>query len=220
MSPASLWWRLVRFGFRLLYNELALTYDLVSWIVSMGAWRCWQRAALSFLPEVGTGCILEVAHGTGNLHLDLRQAGYDVVGMDFSPYMGQITRRKFAKRGQRAILVQAKAQSLPFENGSMQAIVCTFPTSFIFESATLQEFYRVLEPDGRFVVVLNGVFVSGGFIRRVLEWAFRVTGQRSEPDTDYAADVWAQLTGYGFESITQHGIACPRSVAQVIVVKK
>jgi hypothetical protein len=44
-----LWWGLVRFGFRLLYNEFAFTYDTVSKVVSLGAWRCWQRAALKYL---------------------------------------------------------------------------------------------------------------------------------------------------------------------------
>jgi hypothetical protein len=48
----GLWWRLVRFGFRLLYNEMAFTYDAVSAVVSLGEWRSWQRAALNFLPPL------------------------------------------------------------------------------------------------------------------------------------------------------------------------
>ncbi|MCZ7544410.1 MAG: hypothetical protein M5R40_13175 [Anaerolineae bacterium] len=47
MTLERLWWALVRFGFRLLYNELAFTYDLVSRVVSLGQWRAWQRAAFS-----------------------------------------------------------------------------------------------------------------------------------------------------------------------------
>ena len=31
------WRRLLQFGFRLLYREMAFTYDWVSWIVSLGA---------------------------------------------------------------------------------------------------------------------------------------------------------------------------------------
>ncbi|MBM4425321.1 MAG: hypothetical protein FJ030_18410, partial [Chloroflexi bacterium] len=33
---------LLRLAFRLLYNEFAFTYDLVSWAVSVGQWRQWQ----------------------------------------------------------------------------------------------------------------------------------------------------------------------------------
>ena len=71
MSQA--WWALVRFGFRLLYNELAFTYDTVSWVVSLGAWRCWVDAALAHLD--GQSPVLELAHGPGNLHIDLALAG-------------------------------------------------------------------------------------------------------------------------------------------------
>jgi ubiquinone/menaquinone biosynthesis C-methylase UbiE len=50
----------LRFAFRLLYYELAFTYDWVSWFVSMGQWRSWQRAAL---PHLRGQHILEIAHG-------------------------------------------------------------------------------------------------------------------------------------------------------------
>src|SRR5437868_2620777 len=88
---------LLRFGFRLLYNEMAFTYDLVSWIVSLGEWRSWQRAALKHLNAPPGSRILEVAHGTANLQLDLRAQGYDSIGLDLSKYMGQIARRKLIK---------------------------------------------------------------------------------------------------------------------------
>ena len=77
----NLWERLVRFGFRLLYNELAFTYDIVSVIVSMGAWRCWQRAALKNIHLPLTAHIIELAHGTGNLQLDLYANGFTPVSL-------------------------------------------------------------------------------------------------------------------------------------------
>ena len=76
---AKVWWTLVRFGFRLLYNEMAFTYDVVSTVVSLGEWRCWQRAALSYLEATPDDALLELAHGTGNLQLDLLEAGYQTI---------------------------------------------------------------------------------------------------------------------------------------------
>ena len=100
----KLWWSLVRFGFRLLYNEMAFTYDWVSWLVSFGQWRRWQRAALRYLNARPDELVLELAHGTGSLHLDMRARGYRTIGLDLSPYMGRIASRKatpYSCRGRR-----------------------------------------------------------------------------------------------------------------------
>ena len=58
---------LLRFGFRLLYNELAWTYDWVSRAVSLGQWRHWQRAVI---PRLSGQRALEIAFGTGDLVVD------------------------------------------------------------------------------------------------------------------------------------------------------
>ncbi len=175
---ADVWWRLIRFGFRLLYNELAWTYDAVSAVVSLGDWRRWQRAALPYLGVTPGAPVLELAHGTGNLQIDLRTAGVIPVGLDLSPYMGRIARGKLARHRILARLVRGRGQALPFPAGSFPAVVSTFPTEFIIDPFTVREVYRVLAPDGRFVIVINGLLTGGGILRRVLEWAYRVTGQR------------------------------------------
>src|SRR5258707_12123378 len=88
------WWRLVKFGFRLLYNEMAFTYDTVSWIVSLGEWRSWQRTSLRHLRANPDEIVLELAHGTANLQIDLHAAGIKPVALHFSPPMGAIELRK------------------------------------------------------------------------------------------------------------------------------
>lgn len=211
----AIWWRLVRFGFRLLYNELAFTYDLVSWIVSTGAWRCWQRSALAYLPQPHTGCVLELAHGTGNLQLDLKQAAYDSIGYDLSPYMGRIAHRKLIKHGFSPVLTQGMAQQLPFADDSFAAVVSTFPTDFIIAPATLREVQRVLKPDGVFIVVPSGVLTGGDVVVRFLEWLYRITGQR-EPEYESPDQIF---TPYGFR-VKTHEVTCPRSLATVIVAQK
>src|SRR5258705_7894292 len=86
--------RFMRFAFGLLYNQLAWTYDLVSWTVSAGQWRSWQRAALPYLRG---RAVLEIAHGTGNLLLDLISLGFQPVGLDLSPAMGRIASHKLKR---------------------------------------------------------------------------------------------------------------------------
>lgn len=211
----SLWWRLVRFGFRLLYNEMAFTYDWVSYAVSLGEWRCWQRASLKLLELPPGARILELAHGTGNLQLDFHRAGYRVTGHDLSPYMGRIAYRKLTRQDLYPRLTRGLAQNLPFASGTFAAVISTFPTNFIFQPETLREVFRVLQPGGNFVIVPNGVLIGKGAAEAGLEALYRITGQRG----DDHFDVTAYFQPYGFETqLFQE--SCPRSLAQVIVARK
>ncbi len=212
---ANGWWALIRFGFRLLYNEMAFTYDTVSSVVSLGAWRCWQRAALRYLDTTSGDMILELAHGTGNLQLDLAAAGYQAIGYDLSPYMGQIARTKLQRQGISARLVQGKAQQLPFPANTFKAVISTFPTDFIFAPETLQEINRILCDDGQLIIVPNGVLTGGGMTEAGLEWLYRVTGQRG----GQSPPINLFFEPYGFEAILKEE-RCPRSVAQVILARK
>jgi ubiquinone/menaquinone biosynthesis C-methylase UbiE len=191
----------VRFGFRLLYNEMAFTYDTVSRVVSLGQWRDWQRTALNHLQAPPGSMILELAHGTGNFQIDLRAAGYRTIGFDLSRAMGRIARRKLLHRGIRPDLVRGRAQLLPFPSASFPAVISTFPTEFIIDPATLAEIHRVLEPGGRLIVVFNGVLTRGSVAKDALEFAYRATGQRGP----WPVNVEERLaeTGFRGEFVTE-----------------
>lgn len=211
----SAWWTLVRFGFRLLYNEMAFTYDTVSWIVSLGQWRDWQRAALHHLNTTPGAPLLELAHGTGNFEIDLRAAGYHTVALDLSRAMGHIARRKLRRWGIHPPLVRARAQHLPFAAETFPTVVSTFPTEFIVDPATLADVYRVLQPGGRLVVVFNGVLTGSGAAAEALEFAYRATGQRGP----WPVDVEKRFTDAGFTPslVTEE---LERSIVQLIVAEK
>lgn len=213
---SQLWWRLIRFGFRLLYNELAFTYDWVSWIVSLGAWRCWVRTSLKHLVAEPGARILELAHGTGNLQLDLNGQGYRAVGYDLSPAMGRIARNKLKQGSFPARLARGRAQSLPFTPETFAAVVSTFPTDFISAPETVREVYRVLKPNGVFVIVPNALLIGGGWSERALERLYQITGQRETggSHTSEIAEWFAPFQAEVFEE------RCPRSVVTVIVARK
>jgi len=209
----------VRFGFRLLYNELAFTYDFVSWVVSLGAWRCWVRASLKHINSDSGGVILELAHGTGNLQVDLHDAGYHAIGYDLSPAMGQIAWGKLSRHGIRPHLVQGRAQNLPFRSGAFASVISTFPTDFIIAPETLREVYRVLQPGGRLVIVPTSRFTGGGVIAKVVDGLYAITGQRGSRDGNTQESAWDVFSPYGFEA---HMVEekCPRSVVTVIIAQK
>lgn len=215
----DLWWELVRFGFRLLYNEMAFTYDLVSRVVSLGAWRCWQRTSLAHIGNPTDGLVLELAHGTGNLQIDLKERGYTTIGYDLSPNMGRIARSKLHKQGLKAALVRGQAQEIPFASGSFAAVISTFPTNFIMMDATLNEVSRVLKPDGHFIIVPNGVLTGGGVVKSFLEWLYRITGQREGQAHSAMAEIKQRFETFGFEMDILYE-NCPNSVATVLVARK
>ena len=215
----SLWTRSVRFGFRLLYNEMAFTYDLVSKAVSRGQWRCWQRAALQYMGDVGDETILELAHGTGDLQIDLANLGVKSIGYDLSPYMGYLAGRKLKRLGLSPRLVRGLAQQLPFADGVFPAVIATFPTRFIFQPETLSEIARILQDDGRLVIVLSGRFTTSGVVAEGLEFLYRATGQREEDIPEMYEQVLALFQAAGFTASWER-VPCKNSEALIIFAQK
>lgn len=217
----KLWLALVGFGFRLLYNEFAWTYDLVSWLVSLGEWRRWQMAALPF---VRGRDVLELGHGPGHMLLALQNARFEVVGLDLSPYMGRQARR----RTQRTVpLVRSRVQQLPFETAVFDTVLATFPTEYVVDPETLAEVARVLRGNGRFVIVPEGRLTGGGALQRFIGWLFLITGQRY-PGTDDQmgatdASVWqpylARFEAAGF-TVEMMQVQLAASAVTIVVAQR
>ena len=169
----ELWIKLIRFGFRLLYNEMAWTYDAVSWAVSLGHWRQWQRTVLPFVQGER---VLEIGHGPGHLLADLQVRDLNVTGLDLSPFMGRMARRRL---GQDVPLVRGLVQQLPWGTAVFDTILSTFPTEYIVQPETVSALWRVLKENGRVVIVPEGHLTGDGTIHRLIDWLFAVTGQRS-----------------------------------------
>ena len=172
----SLYARAIRWAFARFYREFAWTYDTVAGAVSGGRWGAWGRATLPYLH----GRVLELGCGTGNLQRALAtQRELWSVGLDASPQMLVVTRRKLAVSGQSENLTRAVAQALPFSVASFDSVVATFPTEYIIDMATLAELRRVLRPGGRVVVALAAAFSSDGLYQRLIDLLYRATLQRS-----------------------------------------
>lgn len=209
--------RLRRFGFRLLYNELAFTYDLVSRAVSLGRWRSWQRTVMPILPPPEAGPVMELAHGTGDLQLDLLQAGYRAIALDRSRSMGRLAQRKLLRDRFCANLIRGESGCLPVQSDSVAAIVCTFPTSFIFEQRSLIEIQRVLKEDAPVVIVLSGLLTAGGLRARFIRCLYRLTGQAYRESAH--AELRSMFKAPGL-SIESRVVRLDASLAQLVILKK
>ncbi len=191
----------LRFAFRLLYNQLAWTYDLVAWLVSFGQWEAWRRIATLFFQE---GPVLELGYGTGGLMADMAARNLAAVGLDLSPYMARQARKHLLRERAVPRLVSGQAQHLPFPDASFANVVATFPTDFILEPQTLTSVARVLRPGGCLVIVTMG-YLTGTGLRRgsgrrlaghIINWLYRITGQHEIPEPKPLA----RLQEFGFSA--------------------
>src|ERR671915_529225 len=79
---------------RAMFDRIAGVYDLMNSVMTAGLHHRW-RARAADVATVGPGSrALDVATGTGDLAVELASRGAEVVGVDFSPGMLEVARRK------------------------------------------------------------------------------------------------------------------------------
>lgn len=158
-----------------LYHEFAWAYDAASWLVSLGRWAGWRRAALDYVPGPR---VLEIGFGTGELLVEMGRRGLVACGLDYSREMQRIAARKLYRRGLEVPRVRGMTQAMPFADGRFDAIISTFPAGYIFDPATLRESARLLRrPGGRLVVVGLVVQTDNRILRRAAHLVFGVPGK-------------------------------------------
>ncbi len=167
--------RFIRFAFHLLYHQFAFTYDVVAWLVSFGQWQAWVKTASD---RARGQHVLELGHGPGHLLVALARSGRSPIGIDLSPDMIRIARRRVRRERIDIPQVQCRAQALPFRSNTFDSVVSTFPTDYIVDLATLHEVARVTADRGRLVVVVGAQLGKHQPGTRVIEWLYRLTGQR------------------------------------------
>lgn len=149
-----------------LYHAFAWAYDLVAWLVSFGGWDQWRRDSLGYLQP---GSVLEIGFGTGELLMAMAEMGADVVGLELSPQMHRVTRRKLRQRLLVIPRVCGRSEALPFPDNAFDNVVVTFPSNYIACPDTLAAFYRILKPQCR-------VVVAGLSVRFTSRWKKALTG--------------------------------------------
>jgi ubiquinone/menaquinone biosynthesis C-methylase UbiE len=167
--------RLVRWAFDRFYNEGAWTYDVVAALISRGHWARW---ILAVLPQL-RGRVLELGCGTGWLQVALAAdpaAGH--VGLDLSPAMLRLPRRRLRRQRRGGLLVRSRGQQLPFSGASFDTVVATFPADYILHPATLAEARRVLRRQGRLIIVDAGD-LPPGLYRHLVELLYQLVFGRS-----------------------------------------
>jgi ubiquinone/menaquinone biosynthesis C-methylase UbiE len=114
------------------------------------------------------GEVLEVAIGTGR-NLPLYPEGMRLTGIDFSPQMLQLARRRAEGLGRPVDLRLGDAQALDLPDASFDTVVCTLSLCAIpDERRAIAEMKRVLRPGGR-LLLLDHV-AAGPRLGRAIQW--------------------------------------------------
>jgi demethylmenaquinone methyltransferase/2-methoxy-6-polyprenyl-1,4-benzoquinol methylase len=158
---------------RAMFDRIARVYDLMNSVMTVGLHHRWRRRAAD-LAAVGPGDrALDVATGTGDLALELRSRGAEVVGMDFSERMLKLAREKAPD----VSFEQGNALELGYADGEFDAATVGFGARNFYDLRRgLAEMARVVRPGGQ-VVVLEITTPE----RPPLSWFFRLWFDRLVP---------------------------------------
>jgi SAM-dependent methyltransferase len=98
--------------------------------------------------------VLDVAAGTGNIALRAAQAGAQVVGLDLTPELFTVARRRAAQLNVTVDWVEGDAEDLPFEDSSFDRVLSVFGVQFApRHEIVARELARVCRPGGQIGVV-------------------------------------------------------------------
>jgi demethylmenaquinone methyltransferase/2-methoxy-6-polyprenyl-1,4-benzoquinol methylase len=135
-----------------LFAPLATTYDRYAQLLSFGQDPRWRRFLVSRLEAAPDDSVLDVATGTAAVAIELvRRYSCTVVGIDQSPEMLAEGRRRADRAGLagRIRLVEARAETLPFDTAAFDGLTFTYLLRYVDDpEATLRELARVVRPGG------------------------------------------------------------------------
>ena len=143
------------------YTGFAEVYDMFMDNVPYDEWAAYLQSLLK-KNGAGSGIVLELGCGTGNITRRLRDAGYDMIGLDISEDMLRIALEKEeTKPGEEPSILYLCQDMREFElYGSVAAIVSICDSmNYILEEEDLLKVFRLadnyLDPDGIFIFDMN-----------------------------------------------------------------
>ena len=144
-----------------MFNDIAETYDVANRVLSFGVDKSWRKDACdktyAYYDQKSIDLILDVACGTGDMceFWDKRAKKQEItidkiIGAD--PSSGMLKKAK--EKALNAEFVEAEAKSLPFETDSVDILSISYGLRNVLDRKEgLEEFYRVLKPDGLLVIL-------------------------------------------------------------------
>ena len=143
---------------REMFASIAPRYDFLNCLLSLGQDKNWRKRAIDLLDPVKNDRILDVATGTCDMIIEIakRKLSTYIFGIDFCQNMLTLGKTKVSQKNfNNKISFQiGSGECLPFANDFFDSIICSFGVrNFANIQMGLEEFYRVLKPGGKIVIL-------------------------------------------------------------------
>lgn len=144
-----------------MFDTISKDYDGLNRVISFGIDVSWRKKVVSIIKASKPETILDIATGTGDLAINLAKTNAKkIIGLDISSGMLEIGKAKIKnlKLENTIEMILGDSENLPFENNTFDAITVAFGVrNFENLEKGLQEIYRVLKPNGAFVILETSV---------------------------------------------------------------
>lgn len=140
-----------------MFDNISSNYDGLNRVISFGIDQSWRRKVIKLISDSKAQNVVDIATGTGDLAIALAKENVEhVVGIDISNGMLDVGRKKIKSQNlsENIDMVQADSEDLPYPDNTFDAATVAFGVrNFENLDKGLSEIYRVLKPDGLFVIL-------------------------------------------------------------------
>lgn len=144
-----------------MFDAISKEYDDLNRVISFGIDVKWRKKVIKIVASSQPELVLDIATGTGDMAINLAQTtAKKIIGLDISEGMLNVGKQKVLKKGleNKIEMVVGDSENLPFENNTFDAITVGFGVrNFETLEKGLSEIYRVLKPNGVFVILETSV---------------------------------------------------------------
>lgn len=144
-----------------MFDNISKEYDGLNRVISFGTDIKWRKKVVSIVAKTNPKIVLDIATGTGDLAINLAETNAEkIIGLDISKGMLNVGKNKINKLNLENIIemVLGDGEKIPFKDNTFDAITVAFGVrNFENLDKGLTDIYRVLKPNGTFVVLETSV---------------------------------------------------------------
>jgi len=144
-----------------MFDTISGNYDGLNRVISLGIDVKWRKKVVALVAATQPETILDIATGTGDLAILMTStSAKKIIGLDLSVGMLEVGKKKILDKhlDSKIEMVVGDSENIPYPDNYFDAITVSFGIrNFETLEKGLSEIYRVLKPNGLFVILETSV---------------------------------------------------------------